>query len=159
MATGYRRTMIASEKIEAWARFVRVAQAVQASVEADVKAAGFPPVAWYDALLELSRDGATGLRPFELGQRLLVAQYNLSRLIDRIERAGLVERRACPEDGRGQIIAITDSGLELLDDMWPVYRDAIAERFGGHLSDGDTKRLNALLERIRPEDPSRLALG
>src|SRR5947209_20067851 len=85
--------------IRAWARLVRAQQAVLAAVEAELKAAGFPPLAWYDVLLELSRKDE-GLRPFALEQELLLAQYNLSRLLDRLESAGYVERRPCPDDAR-----------------------------------------------------------
>src|SRR5262245_34402572 len=103
----------------AWARLVRSQQAVLAAVEADLAAADFPPLAWYDVLLELSRLREGGLRPFALEQQLLLAQYNLSRLIDRLESAGYVERCPCPEDGRGQIVAITAAGRALVRRMWP----------------------------------------
>jgi DNA-binding MarR family transcriptional regulator len=149
--------MIRSEKIEAWARLIRISQAVLAAVEADLKAAGYPPLAWYDALLELSRDGAPGLRPFELGERILLAQYNLSRLADRLEAAGHLRRAPCPDDARGQILRITDKGLALLDDMWPVYREAIGRRFAAKLSDEETASLTAILGKIRPADRTRLA--
>lgn len=151
--------MIRTEKIEAWARFIRLSQAVLAAVEADLRAAGLPPLAWYDALLELSRDGAPGLRPFELGERILLAQYNLSRLADRLEAAGHLRREPCPDDARGQILRITDSGLGLLDDMWPVYREAIGRRFAERLSDEETASLTALLEKLRPGPRPRLAPG
>ena len=58
-----------------------------ANVEAAVKAKGYPPLAWYDVLLELSREGGRRLRPVELEKELLVAQYNLSRLLDRMAYA------------------------------------------------------------------------
>jgi DNA-binding MarR family transcriptional regulator len=135
--------------IRAWARLMRAQQAVLAAVEADLKAAGFPPLAWYDVLLELSR-AEKGLRPFALEQELLLAQYNLSRLLDRLERAGYLERRACPEDGRGQIVAITPSGRALVKRMWPTYRAAIARHVGAKLSEDDASRLAALLGKLTP---------
>jgi DNA-binding MarR family transcriptional regulator len=133
--------------IRAWTRLIRAQQAVLAAVESDLKAAGFPPLAWYDALLELSRAEA-GLRPFALEQELLLAQYNLSRLLDRLEQAGYVERRTCPEDGRGQIIAITASGRALLKRMWPTYRAAISRHVGAKLSEDDAARLASLLGKL-----------
>jgi DNA-binding MarR family transcriptional regulator len=135
--------------IRAWARLMRAQQAVLAAVEADLKAVGFPPLAWYDVLLELSR-AEKGLRPFTLEQELLLAQYNLSRLLDRLERAGYLERRACPEDGRGQIVAITPSGRALVKRMWPTYRAAIARHVGAKLSEDDASRLAALLGKLTP---------
>jgi DNA-binding MarR family transcriptional regulator len=134
--------------IRAWTRLRRGQHAVLAAIESDLKAAGFPPLAWYDALLELSRAEA-GLRPFALERELLLAQYNLSRLLDRLEQAGYVERRTCPEDGRGQIVVITGSGRALIKRMWPTYRAAIARHVGAKLSEDDAARLAALLGKLK----------
>jgi DNA-binding MarR family transcriptional regulator len=133
--------------IRAWARLIRTQQAVLAAVEADLKSAGFPPLAWYDVLLELSR-AETGLRPFALERELLLAQYNLSRLLDRLEQAGYVQRRTCPEDGRGQIVAISASGRALVKRMWPTYRAAIARHVGAKLSEDEAARLASLLGKL-----------
>ncbi|HEX2492565.1 MAG TPA: MarR family transcriptional regulator [Steroidobacter sp.] len=133
--------------IRAWARLIRAQQTVLAAVEAELKAAGFPPLAWYDVLLELSRADA-GLRPFALEQALLLAQYNLSRLLDRLEKAGCIERRTCAEDGRGQIVAITPSGRALIKRMWPTYRAAIARHLGAKLSEDEAARLASLLGKL-----------
>ena len=53
----------------------------------------------------------------------------LSRLIDRIEKKGLVERRVCETDRRAFFIELTDEGREMLDQMWPVYARGIADDF------------------------------
>jgi DNA-binding MarR family transcriptional regulator len=133
--------------IRAWTRLVRAQQTVLAAVEAELKAAGFPPLAWYDVLLELAR-ADPGLRPFALEQALLLAQYNLSRLLDRLEKTGYVARRTCAEDGRGQIVAITPSGRALVKRMWPTYRGAIARHLGAKLSEDDAARLASLLGKL-----------
>ena len=134
--------------IRAWARLVRAQQRALAAVEADLKAAGFPPLGWYDVLLELSRADGGELRPFALQEKLLLAQYNLSRLIDRLETAGHVERRTCPEDGRGQVVAITASGRALVKRMWPVYRAAVGRHVGAKLSEDEATRLATLLGKL-----------
>ena len=100
----------ADDAIGAWVRLVRVSQSLLSAVEADLKSSGFPPLAWYDALLELRRAGADGLRPFELQGAMLLAQYNLSRLTDRLDKAGYVRRRRYDGDRRGQLLTITPSG-------------------------------------------------
>ncbi len=107
--------------VRAWARLVRVQQALLAVVEHDLKAAGQPPLAWYDVLLELERAEHGRLRPHELERRLLLAQYTLSRLLDRLERAGLVRREPCGEDGRGHWVTLTTAGRERRAQMWPCY--------------------------------------
>ncbi len=134
-----------------WARFMRVSQAVLAAVEADLKTAGLPPLAWYDALLELRRVAPEGLRQFELQAKMLLAQYNLSRLIDRLDRAGYVRRTPCPEDGRAQVIYLTEKGRALIDAMWPAYGRAIAVHFSERLDDEEARLLANFLEKLRPE--------
>lgn len=141
----------ATGAIALWARFVRVGQAVLAAVEGDLKGQGFPPLAWYDALLELRRADPQGLRPLALQRAMLLAQYNVSRLVDRLERAGLVRCGPCAEDARGQVVHVTEKGRGLLDAMWPAYRATIMAHFATRLEPGDAEALAAILERLRPE--------
>ena len=82
------------QTVAAWARLVRVQQHVLAAVEADLKAEGFPPLAWYDALIELLRAANGRMRPVELEKAMLLPQYSTSRLAERLTRAGLVVRAA-----------------------------------------------------------------
>lgn len=133
----------------AWVYLVRAEEAVVSAVEADVKAKGFPPLVWYDVVLELSRPGREeGLRQNELERRLLFKQYNLSRLLDRLEEAKFVERRQCPEDGRGFMVAITPAGRQFQKRVWPVYRDAIAQHFSGKLTNKEAADLGRLLKKL-----------
>ncbi len=143
-----RRSEISEGAIAAWARLVRVSQSLLAAVEDDLKSAGFPPLAWYDALLELRRRGKAGLRPYELQAAMLLAQYNLSRLMDRLSIAGYVERLPCETDRRGQILRITPAGRTLLAAMWPAYRAAIAKHFATRLDGCETERLAATLSKL-----------
>ncbi|MEM7746189.1 MAG: MarR family winged helix-turn-helix transcriptional regulator [Pseudomonadota bacterium] len=143
--------MLTTRTIESWTRLMRVSRAVMSAVEEDLKAAGLPSPLWYDTLLELSRE-AEGVRPYVLRERLMIPQYGVSRLIDRLVAEGLVLRKPCPEDGRGQVLSATDAGLELLDDMWPVYRDAIAGRFADKLGQDDLSTLGSILDRLAPDE-------
>jgi DNA-binding MarR family transcriptional regulator len=134
--------------VRTWARLMKAQRLALASIERGLKEAGLPPLGWYDVLLEVERAGGDGLRPFELERAVLLAQYNLSRLVDRIEGAGYVERRACEDDGRGQLIAITAAGKAIRRKMWPVYAQAIEIAMGQHLSVKDAESLDAILGRL-----------
>jgi DNA-binding MarR family transcriptional regulator len=136
------------QTISTWARLVRVQQTALAAVESDLKAAGFPPLAWYDALLELSRAPAGRLRPLELERAMLLPQYGTSRLIERLVNAGLVVREACPADRRGQVIAVTEAGRALQKNMWAAYAPAIQRHVGSKLSAKDAGHLHALLSKL-----------
>lgn len=136
--------------VRAWATLVRVQQTLLAAVERDLNAAGQPPLAWYDVLLELERAAQGRLRPNELQRRLLLAQYNLSRLLDRLERAGLVGREPCSDDGRGHWVVISHAGRERRRQMWPIYAGAIQTHLGGKLAEAEVEALVRLLDRLRP---------
>ncbi len=136
--------------VTAWARLMRAQQITLKAIEADLKLAGLPPLGWYDALLELRRAGGA-LRPVELEQELLLAQHNISRLVDRLEVAGYVARQPCTSDGRGQLVAITESGRALLHRMAPVYLAAISRHVGEKLGDeASANSLAALLGKLAP---------
>jgi len=130
--------------VRAWARLTKAQRRALASIEQALGAAKLPPLAWYDVLLELERARGS-LRPFELEREMLLAQYNLSRLIDRMEEAGYVERRALKEDRRGQVIVISSAGKTLRRRMWSVYGPAIQATIGDHLSPKQVDALSALL--------------
>jgi DNA-binding MarR family transcriptional regulator len=135
--------------IQAWARLLRAQKLVLERVETALKAAGLPPLAWYDVLLELDRDDSRdGLRQYQIAERILLTKHNLTRLLDRLEHNGLVERRGCPEDGRGNIVTITRKGTTLRREMWPVYAGAVREHFTGRLTATDVESLSRILRKL-----------
>ena len=142
------------EAIKAWARLMRVSRQLVESAEDALNEGGLPPLAWYDVLHELAEAGEGGLRPFQLIERTLFAQYNISRLLARIEADGLVEKLPVADDGRGQTIRITAKGRETRRRMWAVYGGSIAELVGAKLSADELKMMSALLGRLR--DPAVL---
>jgi DNA-binding MarR family transcriptional regulator len=141
----------AEATIRAWARLMKAQHQALGSVEGVLKEAGLPSLAWYDVLLETERAGKDGLRPFELERAMLLAQYNLSRLIDRMEAAGYVERRPCVDDGRGHFIAITAAGRAMRRRMWPIYARAIEATVGRRLSARQAATLGELLGHLIDE--------
>ena len=134
--------------VRAWARLERAHRAALSGVQARLKNAGLPSLEWYDVLLELERAEPAGLRPFELQKVMLFAQYNLSRLIDRMEEAGLVARAASELDGRGQVLHVTRAGRALRRKVWPAYAEAIQHAVGRHLSEVEARTLGSLLGRL-----------
>ena len=137
-----------TEATAAWIRLMRIQSRVLDAVEQDLKRAGFPPLAWYDALLELSRAPSGEMRPVELEKQMLIPQYSASRLIDRLVDEGLAARRECKMDKRGLFVEITDTGRDLQKRMWSAYSAAIEKHVGSKLSDSDAARLCGLLDRL-----------
>ncbi|MFO1184519.1 MAG: MarR family winged helix-turn-helix transcriptional regulator [Bauldia sp.] len=134
--------------IAAWARLLRAQRLLLDAVEADLKADGLPPLVWYDVLHELAEADSGRLRHRDLSGAMLLAKHNLTRLIDRMAEAGLVERQAVDEDARGAFLALTPKGREMRRAMWPVYRRAIEQHFADRLSEAEIATLAAILGRL-----------
>jgi DNA-binding MarR family transcriptional regulator len=134
--------------VDAWIALMRAQQTAFLKIERAFRDAGLPPGSWYDVLWELDRAGEAGLRPFEIERQRLIAQSNISRLIDRLAEAGYVEREPCEEDARGQRIVITPAGREMRKRMWPVYGRAIGEAVGHRVSEREAASLASLLRKL-----------
>lgn len=130
----------------AWVAIQRFGPALLERVEVELKAAGFPALEWYDVLWAIEREGP--LRQRELAAHMLIARYSISRLIDRIEAEGLVERRECPEDARGQVVHATAKGQKLRKAMWAVYGKAMREALSP-LSEREAMQLATLLSKLK----------
>jgi DNA-binding MarR family transcriptional regulator len=130
-----------------WVELVRGHRRIVDAVEASLKAEGLPPLEWYDVLLELERHGRP-LRARDLELKLLLAQYNLSRLLDRMEGRGLIAREPDPDDRRSRLIRLSELGLATRKQMWPVYRRTIETMVGQTLSIQKAERLAKLLASL-----------
>jgi DNA-binding MarR family transcriptional regulator len=113
-----------------------------------VKAAGLPPLEWYDALLEIGRAGADGLRPMVLDARLLLPQFGVSRLRKRLEGEGLMQTRPAPDDRRGTVVAITAARRAMRQRIWPVHAAAQEDVVAARIAPEERAPLPALLARL-----------
>lgn len=136
----------AEKKIDAWHALFRAQLRARNHIDCALKKAKLPGLETYDALLELDReDAAGGLVAKQLEQRLLLPQYGVSRLLDRLEKQGLLRRKKHPTDQRSSLILITDKGRALRQQIWAVLRPAIESFFEGRLRPGQLDRLSDLL--------------
>ena len=79
----------------------------------------------------------------------LLSRSGLTRLVDKLEKQGLIRRRSCPTDGRVQHAELTDKGVEVLRKIWPVYRAGIAKYFAAHLSETEARQVAEIFGRVR----------
>lgn len=147
--TQHQAPLVDSDIPDLWVRLMRAGAEIQRKVEAALASADLPPLAWYDALWEIEKAGPDGIRPFALQPRLLLPQYGLSRLLDRMTDAGLVERRACPGDRRGQFLVLTEAGRDVRSKMWPPYAGALQSAIGSRLDPDEAATLANLLGRLQ----------
>ncbi|KPX48864.1 MarR family transcriptional regulator [Pseudomonas syringae pv. tagetis] len=136
-----------SAEPDTWFRFVRAHRCLIREIERRLAAAKLPPYAWYDALWGVE-SGPRGMRRMhELADVMAIERYNLTRLIDRLESEGLVERHRSDSDGRGAVAAITDKGRALRKQMWQIYEKAVDELFLTQFDDAQRHLFADALER------------
>ena len=135
------------ERLRAWRLYFESALALIDVLDSDFEHnAGFP-IRWYDVLVHLE-DTPDGLRMNELAERILYSKSGLTRVVDRMEKAGLV-RRVVPENDRRSIFVVqTDNGRETMERARRRHHDWIEEHFSRPLPDADIKALTRALEKL-----------
>jgi DNA-binding MarR family transcriptional regulator len=139
-------------RLAAWRAFLTAHAAVVSCIEADIAADrtnDLLPLAWYDVLLELVQAPGHALRQRDLARRVVLTRSGISRLVVRLERAGLLTRRPNEEDRRGDLVVLSDAGHAAVRRTWPAYARAIERRFARHLSDAEARVLIGVLDRVR----------
>ena len=137
---------LSQKETEAWVGLVLSSEKLLAKVESELKNKGLPPYSWYDVLLELDKSQAGKLRFVDLGKRVLLSRYNVSRIIKRLEQKGLVTTRSSKDDERGKYALITKKGRDTRRRMWPIYYKVIKEYF---LSNFNKNELDDFIQHIR----------
>ena len=139
--------LTASEQI-AWRTFLRAHATIVRRLEADLLQEHDLPLASYDVLVQLSEAPGRGLRMTELADRVLLSRSGLTRLVDRLVREGLVTREAAPDDARGTLAVLTDTGFDRLRGAWPTHLRGVVELVTGRLTASEVVRLGALLAKL-----------
>jgi DNA-binding MarR family transcriptional regulator len=109
----------------------------------------------YDVLFTLSRCPSGWLRLNELNDNVLLSQSSLSRLVDRLEKRGLVERTPAPDDGRGVLLKLTEEGAALQKEIGREHVRDIAELVAPALTAAEQRELLRLTEQLRASLPLR----
>jgi DNA-binding MarR family transcriptional regulator len=146
--------------VAAWRALLLAQNAVLKAIEADLAAAGQIPLTWYDVLLELNAAPRRRLRMQQLASRVVLSRTRVSRLVDELVTAGLVERLPDPADGRASLASITRPGRAGLRRAAPVYLAGIERYFTRHLSQREKQTLTTALGKVigalqPPLTPSR----
>lgn len=136
-----------SREQEAYLSLLRTADALESSVEGRLKAFGLTGTQ-YNALRILRGAGAEGLACSEVGERMITRDPDITRLLDRLQKRGLVERTRGKRDRRVVYGKITGAGLKLLREL-----DEPVEKHGRemlrHVGQAKLRQLIELLERVR----------
>jgi DNA-binding MarR family transcriptional regulator len=141
-------TQIGDDHLSAWRAVLNTHARLTGEVEAALAEAGLPQLAWYDVLWALQRAPGKALRMGELNEAVTISRSGLTRLVDRIEAEGLLERRQAASDRRAVEAAITPAGTKLLRRMWPVYEKVLRASFESKLSRSEAQALSKTLAKI-----------
>jgi DNA-binding MarR family transcriptional regulator len=112
--------MSKTKRQSAWPALLTVRALIVDEVERRLAEAGLPELAWYDVLWALERAPAGQLRMHELASQTVITRSNITRLVDRLEAAGLVARERDGEDRRGAFALLTTAGRRTRKQMWKV---------------------------------------
>lgn len=137
-----------SGKSTAWSLFLTAHAVLIAAIEQRLSQANMPGLDWYDALWALERAPDQRLRMFEFEHWMVISRSNITRLIDRLEQAGLVMRERSDEDRRGAYAVLTNEGRKLRKKMWAVYEEAIETLFNAHLSAAQARQIEGIFRAL-----------
>jgi DNA-binding MarR family transcriptional regulator len=149
MVQARERSMVAESRgLTAWRLFLQAHKELTDVLAAELEAARDLPLSWYDVLIQLSHEPRGRMRMQDLARRILLSKSGLTRLFDRMQEAGLVERQSCPEDRRGTHAALTPAGRRTLQRAMPVHRRGIGQHFSSHLTEAETAALSSAFEKM-----------
>jgi len=148
------------ERLRCWRLFFESALALGDVLDTELDEAVGVPQRWYDVLVHLE-EAPAGLRMNELAERILYSKSGFTRVVDRMEAEGLVQRVRPADDRRSILVVLTDKGVDKMSEARRHHRDGIERHFSRHLTDADVEALSAALEKVsahaRPLRPGRIS--
>ena len=144
---------LSEQQMLAWRRFLLAHALVTRRLENDLVAERRLPLASYDVLVQLVEAPERRLRMSELAERVLLSRSGLTRLVDRLEREGLVRREACDSDARGLFTVLTEAGFDRLRGASPVHLRGVSDYAVGRLDEVEAAALAELLGRFLDRAP------
>jgi DNA-binding MarR family transcriptional regulator len=134
----------------AWRGLLRTHAYIAKRLDAELDRAHHMPMSSYEVLDHL--EGARGwrMRMCDLAEQAQLSRSGLTRLVDRLERDGLLERCSCEQDARGAYACLTKAGRERLDEARGTHLAVVREHFFSRFSDGELRVLADLWERVAP---------
>ena len=135
------------ERLRAWRLYFESALALNDVLDVELQRDAGIPVSWYDALVHLE-EAPDGLRMNELAERILYTKSGLTRVVDKMDEAGLVRRVRPENDRRSILIVLTDEGRRTMEEARRHHRHSIEQHFSRHLADTDVKALIRALDKV-----------
>jgi DNA-binding MarR family transcriptional regulator len=145
-----------TSRLEAWIRFLRAHAALTRELSAELVADHGLTLNDYEVLLHLARAPERRMRRVDLAESVLLTASGITRLLEGLERSGLVERVLCDSDRRVAYAQLTAAGLEKLREASRTHIAGIEALFVGRFTDEELATLSALLSRLPAAGDERL---
>jgi DNA-binding MarR family transcriptional regulator len=143
--------LLSPQELRAWRGLLRVHASLVKALDAELESEHRLAVTTYEVLLYLADAPDGQMRMHDLASRVLLSRSGLTRLVDRLERDGLLERKSCESDARGAFAVLTVSGREKLTAARRTHLDGVRRHFLEHLSDDELATLGGIWERVLPD--------
>jgi len=140
--------LLDAEELGAWRGMLRAHSALTKALDAELVRAHGLPLSSYEVLLFLADSPEGQMRMSELADGVLLSRSGLTRLVDRMQREGLLRRERCEDDARGWFAAITPKGRDLFTRARKTHLDGVRERFLSHFTRDELRSLAAFWARI-----------
>src|SRR4051812_27100493 len=137
-------------ELGAWRGFLRVHSALVKALDAELLQAHGLPLSSYEVLINLEAAPGHRRRMSELAEAVLLSRSGMTRLVDRLEREGLIERDQCSDDGRGWFAVLTPRGEDVLARARATHLAGVRERFLRHFDEAELRRLTEGWDRVVP---------
>ncbi|MGC4938206.1 MarR family winged helix-turn-helix transcriptional regulator [Kribbella sp. DT2] len=143
---------LTADEEAAWRALARAVLVIPRVLDADLLQNEGLNVTEYNVLMNLSEAPERSLRMSELANYVSITVSGLTRVVERLERQGLVERVRASSDGRGQVAVLTTEGLARLKKAWPVHLASVRRNVVDHLDGLDLTKLAKALTAIASTD-------
>ncbi|HUB72507.1 MAG TPA: MarR family transcriptional regulator [Solirubrobacteraceae bacterium] len=149
IATGEQEALTLGE-LRAWRGLLRAHGCLAKRLDAELESAHGLPMSSYEVLGHLGESSGGRMRMCDLAEQAQLSRSGLTRLVDRLERDGLLERCSCEHDARGAYACLTAGGRERLEEARGTHLAVMREQFFSHFSEGELSAIADTLERIAP---------
>jgi DNA-binding MarR family transcriptional regulator len=137
-----------NEAARAFGRLMRANQVLRRELDAHLAEDHQLTVSEFEVLILLAKAKDRAMRRVDLANEVRLSPSGITRMLDRLEASGLVEKRACDEDARVSYAALTDQGMTEIQSAMPVHYDGLEVLMHARLSEDEVKQLSDLLERL-----------
>jgi DNA-binding MarR family transcriptional regulator len=137
-------------ELRAWRGMLRTHATLTKALDAELEAAHGLPLSSYEVLLHLGDADGRRMRMSDLADSVILSRSGLTRLVDRMEREGLIERQSCPSDARGSFATLTAAGRRKLTAARATHLAGVRSMFLDHFTPEEQEVLGAAWERVLP---------